>query len=205
MSRILRTATSTAATLLAAIAALTGCGGSSAPSGPAPQESPTFVQTSQQRSYACGSRVAPPARDSAAVDPVRLAITVVRLRGKSVTAAFAITSGNPEEILSLPIEPTPPTVLLLHAGRIVGHQRKHATGTLDGLVAHPQPLRHPYTSSLTVNQLCPGITWADVHTAPAQYTLEIVMSRQPTSGPQTAPPPSHHADPLTTAFLPLPR
>jgi hypothetical protein len=191
------------ATLIAATVGLAGCGTKEA--GPTvvapvalyPTSAPQVVQ---RRAYACGTTVAPPARSSAPGDPVRLSITGTRIPGDRVTAAYEISSPHTGTFLTYPVSPTPPTILLTRAGRVVGRQKPPASPTVDGKPAEGRPIgRHPLVSSLTVDLLCPGTTWPQVRSHPSYYRVEIVMSRQPVSGPQTAPPSPYLADPLTTA------
>ncbi|WNM35824.1 hypothetical protein RKE30_38465 [Streptomyces sp. Li-HN-5-11] len=173
---------------------------------PAPQQTTSQPQVFQQRSYACGSGIAPPVAPSTSSNPVRLAITETEFVDNRITAAYKISSPDPSEVLSYPVSPTPPTVLLMDGGHIVGLQKPSRSSTVDGRPAEMRPIgRHPYLASLTVDELCPGTDWARVRAHPDQYRVEIVMSRQPTSGPQTAPPPTYLADPLTTASAGLGR
>jgi hypothetical protein len=172
---------------------------------PAPQQTTSAPQVFQHRTYACGSGIAPPLEPSAS-GAVRLAVTEARLPGDRITAIYKISSPDTKEVLTYPVSPTPPTILLMHAGRIVGRQKLSASNTVDGGPAEMRPIgRHPYVSSLTVDQLCAGTSWTEIQSHPEQYRVEILMSRQPTSGPQTAPPAAHLADPLTTATAQLGR
>lgn len=192
-----------AATLIAATVGLAGCGTKEAgPSAvaPATQWTTSAPQVFQHRAYACGTTVAPPAQPSAPGDPVRLSVTGTRVPGDRVTAAYEISSANAGTVLTYPVSPTPPTILLTRAGHIVGRQKPPASDTVEGLPAEGRPIgRHPFVSSLTVDQLCAGTNWPQVRSHPSRYRVEIVMSRQPVGGPQTAPPSPYLADPLTTA------
>lgn len=174
--------------------------------GPFPRQSTSAPQVVQYRSYACGSGIAPPLAPSVARDPVRLAITRTRSAGDRITAVYEISSADSKEMLTYPVSPTPPTVLLMHDGHIVGRQKPSNSHYVDGRAAEGRPIgRHPYVASLAVDQLCPGTDWAQVHSRPGQYCVEIVMSRQPTGGRQSGPPAVHLADPLTTASVRLTR
>jgi hypothetical protein len=188
---------------------LVGCGSHhSKPTAvtPAPEQTTTQPQVFQHRSYACGSAIAPPVAPSTPSSQIQLAITKTELSGNHVTAAYKISSSDPTEVLTYPVSPTPPTILLMDGGRIAGLQKPAKAGTIDGSPAELRPIgRHPYISSLTVDELCPGTDWVKVRAHPDQYRVEIVMSRQPTSGPQTSPPATYLADPLTTASAGLTR
>jgi hypothetical protein len=203
MSRRSGRATGCAATAVAAAVTLAGCAHratdpSAAPSAPELTTSPP--QAFQHRTYACGSTVAPPVESSTASDAVRLSVTDVRFHGDRITARYGISSANATTVLTYPVSPTPPTILLMRAGHIVGRHKPPASSVVDGLPAEMRLIgRHPYVASLTVDELCAGTTWAQVRSHPTRYRGEIVMSRQPTSGPQTAPPATRLTDPLTTA------
>ncbi|MCH5676273.1 hypothetical protein [Streptomyces gilvus] len=173
---------------------------------PAPQLTTSPPQAVQHRAYACGSTVAPPVEPSTAGDPVRLSVTGVRLHGDRVTARYEISSAHTTTVLTYPVSPTPPTILLMRAGHIVGRHEPPASSVVDGRPAEMRPIgRHPYVSSLTVDAWCPGTTAAQVRSHPARYRAEIVMSVQPTGGPQTAPPARYLPDPLTSATARLTR
>ncbi|MGQ5640521.1 MULTISPECIES: hypothetical protein [unclassified Streptomyces] len=122
--------------------------------------------------------------------------------GNSLKVDYAITSPS-GAVLSVPIAPTAPTALLLHAGKIVGYQHTGASNTVDGRAPEGYRLTKPYTGKLPVNVLCAGTTWARIRQQPQSYTAVIVMSKQPESGPQTAKAPSYHADPLSVSQIRL--
>ncbi|MFJ9906197.1 hypothetical protein ACIRVK_25450 [Streptomyces sp. NPDC101152] len=191
------------AMLIAATVGLAGCGTKDArPTVVAPVALwPTSPpQVVQQRAYGCGTTVAPPARPSAPGDQVRLSVTGTRVPGDRVTAGYEISSPHAGTVLTYPVSPTPPTILLTRAGRVVGRQTPPASGTVDGRPAEGRPIgRHPFVSSLSVDRLCPGTTWPQVRSHPSLYRVEIVMSRQPISNPLTSTPAPYLADPLTTA------
>ncbi|WP_143076803.1 hypothetical protein [Streptomyces sp. MUSC 14] len=197
------------AVAVAAAFGLAGCashGTKPAAATPPQQQTTSAPQVFQHRSYACGSGIAPPVAASTLGDPVRLAITKTEFSDNRITATFKIDSANPTEVLTYPVSPTPPTILLTEAGHVVGRQKPLKSGAVDGSPAEMRPIgRHPYTSSLTVDELCPGADWSHMRSHPDQYRVEILMSRQPTSGPQTGPPATYLADPLTTASAQLAR
>ncbi|MBS2966627.1 hypothetical protein KGA66_26560 [Actinocrinis puniceicyclus] len=152
----------------------------------------------------CGTTIEPPTAASSSQDPVQLAITKTTRSDTSVSATYQITSPIKTEMLNLSVRPTPPTILLIHNATIAGFHR--TTDTIDGSPATGFPIgTRPYAGSLAIDTLCPNATWTQIWQNPAEYQLEIVMSRQPTSGQRTAPPASYITDPLTTAVAPLPQ
>lgn len=209
MSKQSRRAAACVATAVASAMGLVGCASHHAePSSatPAPQQTTSAPQVFQHRTYACGGTIAPPLEPSTSADPVQLSVTGTRFPGDRVIADFKISSGDAKIVLTYPVSPTPPTILLMRAGHVVGRHEAPASGTVEGGPAEMRPIgRHTYVSSLTVDQLCAGTTWTQIKANPTRYRVEIVMSRQPTSGPQTAPPATYLTDPLTTATVRLTR
>jgi hypothetical protein len=199
------------AAVAAAVLAVCGCGSKTASGSSSGVATTTdaALQVFQHRSLACGTGIDGPAQPSGPSDAVQLTIGGTHLNATEIDASYAITTSadhpSHEIDLTLPIGPTPLTILLLKDGKIVGKQGPPAsTGTVDGAPATGYNLSaKPYTGSAKVGQLCPGTSWEQVAANHSRYTVAVLMSRQPQGGPQTSPPPAYLPDPLTVATAAL--
>lgn len=165
----------------------------------------TSQQVFQRRSLACGTGVDAPARPSKPSDVIQLAISGTHFTDSAITVSYTITAPDRATDLTLPIGPTPVTVLLMRDGKIVGQQHPSAPdGTADGSAALAYKVgEKPWAGELTVDQLCAGTSWGQIAANRSSYLVEVLMSEQPGGGPQTAPAPAYLPDPLSVASATL--
>ena len=195
--------TGMAIAMVAVALAGAGCAASTTPGGSA-----TEGTQPQYGRLPCGTSIAGHAAPSSPHDRISLAVTTVKHTSDSITVSYAISSSYRNQPLPLPIEPTPPTAVLLHNGAISAVQattpRPLPPGAVNGQVPQAYMLgKKSYRGQLTIRQLCPGTNWRHIWQSPTRYQIGIVMTRQPSSSPSTQPKPSPALGPLTVAFIPL--
>ena len=129
---------------------------SSASSGP-PQAAPA-------RAFPCGSAITGHIASSSPHDQIHPSISTVSCSAHNITVSYAISSPYRDEGIPAPFGPTPPTALLIDAGKIVASQvtqpQAIPSGTVNGQDAQFAFVgKIPYRDALTFSELCPGMTW----------------------------------------------
>ena len=132
------------------------CAASSASSGP-PQAAPA-------RAFPCGSAITGHIASSSPHDQIHPSISTVSCSAHNITVSYAISSPYRDEGIPAPFGPTPPTALLIDAGKIVASQvtqpQAIPSGTVNGQDAQFAFVgKIPYRDALTFTELCPGTTW----------------------------------------------
>ncbi|MEV8534722.1 hypothetical protein [Streptomyces sp. NPDC051211] len=185
--------------------ALTGCAASSTASGE-PDTGPTtqMPAPTQHRDLTCGKAIDPPLSDRK--DPLSLTITGVEVQQDQAVASWSITSSDPNQILTVPIGPTPPTAVLMRGGSIVGTKKPTDAEPRSGAALGYPVGSKPYTGTLKIDHLCPGTSWADVAARPNLYTVFVITSdpAQKWNASEGKPMPTYFADPLFHASHQLP-
>jgi hypothetical protein len=148
--------------------------------------------------------VDPPTILSTAHDKIELSIAHIAWMSIGLNVEYKISAPRHNMGIGLPIGPTPPTALLMLDGKIVGYQKSSAS-----IQPFPNneafPLVHrPYIAQLTINQVCPGTTWAAVSKSNARYQVEVIMSQQLDGDRVTYPPARYLTDPLSIATTVVP-
>jgi len=168
---------------------------------PHPTATGTWTHIDQNRKLACGDVIDGPVILSSTKDEVQLGITNLTHESERITVTYAVTSTHGPETLGVPIEPTPPTALLLREGRIAGVQSIPSSHPSFGVGKGFRLDEKPYAGTLTIDRVCPGTTWEGVRQHPIGYQVEVLMSRQPSSGPQNGQLPRYSPDPLTATIV----
>lgn len=161
-------------------------------------------QVFQNRSLTCGMGVDPPTILSTVHDKIELSIAHIAWMSIGLNVDYKISAPQHNTGIGLPIGPTPPTALLMLDGKIVGYQK--STASIQSFPNNEAfPLVHrPYIAQLTINQVCPGTTWAAVSKSNARYQVEVIMSQQLDGDRVTYPPARYLTDPLSIATTVVP-
>jgi hypothetical protein len=164
----------------AAIAIAIAIGTSSCSSGTKPETTATPGATVPAY-LACGAAAANLGEPTLLRDRIQLKITTVSHTQVSITAGYEISSPIVGLGLGFPIQPVPPTLVLIHDEAIAGVQPTVPgplpPGTVNGRNVVIRPL--PSRGKLTLTRLCPGLSWAGILRDRASYSVAIVMTRQP--------------------------
>lgn len=136
----------------------------------------------------CGAAAANLGKPTPPRDRIQLKITAVSHTPASITAGYEISSPVTSQGLEFPIQPVPPTLVLIHDEAIAGVQSTVPEALPPGVVNAMDPVGRPlpYRGKLTLTRLCPGLSWPGILRDRGRYKVAVIMTRQ--LGP--VPPPS---------------
>lgn len=129
---------------------------------------------------ACGDTAANLGTPSLPRDRVELKITTVSHPQDSITVGYEISSPITGQGLAFPIQPVPPTLVLIHDETIEGVQPTVPEALPSGAVNARNPVLQPlpYHGKLTITRLCPGLSWPEILRDHARYKVAMIMTRQ---------------------------
>ena len=176
------------------------CAASSASSGP-PQAAPA-------RAFPCGSAITGHIASSSPHDQIHPSISTVSCGERNITVSYAISSPYRDEGIPVPFGPTPPTALLIDAGKIVASQvtqpQAIPSAPSTARTRSSPMLANSISTRPDVHRAMPGDDLAADRQDPAQYQMAVVMSRQPQSDESASESASPKPSALTIATAPLP-
>lgn len=176
--------------VMLAAAGIVGCT-SGIPAKQAETQTASVPRHTEPSYLACSAEAAGLGKATLPQDRIQLMIIGVSHTQRSTTAEYEVSSTVAGQGVGFPIEPIPPTLLLIHRGAIAGVQASGLPPLPPGTVDARDPYlrKLPYRDRLTLAGLCPGQSWAAVRQNPGSYQVAIVMTRQ-FAGP-VPPPPAH--------------